>query len=79
MANADAISNRAGHVFINVDHTEILNVGLITDGDGCRVAAYNAIVPDTRIATERNVADHNGTVSDVGSGMDQKCGGLPAA
>lgn len=67
-------TDRARHSFVDVDHAEILDVGLVTDRDRRHVPADDRMVPDTRVPPKGNVADHDRAGGDERRRMDHEAG-----
>ena len=58
VSDRDAIANPAGVAGIGMNHRQVLNVGLVADRDRFGIPANHGVIPDARIAADRDVAEH---------------------
>ena len=67
MADGDPVADQTRDTGVGVDHRQVLDVGRFADRDPVRVAAQHRVVPDARIPADPDVAQNDGSVSDVSS------------
>lgn len=56
---------RGTSVVSDMDAGTVLNIGTITDGDGCHIAAHDSIEPDTALVTHRDVTDDGRILAEI--------------
>ena len=48
-----------------MDAGTVLHIGAVADGDGCHVAAYDGIEPDTALVTHRDITDDGCILAEI--------------
>src|SRR5262245_19225419 len=65
MADRDEVAENTGEFIREMQHRVVLNVRVVPDRDAVDVAPNDGVVPDARIISQSNVAEHNRSFCDV--------------
>jgi hypothetical protein len=72
VADTNSASNAAWHVLVHMHRGEILDIGLLANGDWRHVSANDRVVPDGGITTQRDVPEDDGPRGNEGGGVDHR-------
>ena len=70
VADCDIVADHGRRVFADVDHDQVLNIGIASDTDSSLVASKDGVVPDTAAGFYVDITDDLGSRGNKNVGID---------
>jgi hypothetical protein len=70
VADSDIVTDHGRRVFADMDHDQVLDIGIASDADSSHVASKDGVVPDTAAGFYVDITDDLGSRGNKNVGID---------